>query len=129
MASLSTYLADALINHSNGVTAYTMPAVYVGLVTTASSAAGQGTEAAYTGYARVALATLMGSAASESASNTSAVTFPACTAGTSTIVGFILTDSATISGGNLLKFGTCSLSVSAGITPSFPIGDLTTTMS
>jgi len=129
VASLSTYLADALINHSNGVTAYTMPTVYVGLVTTASSASAQGTEAAYTGYARVALASLMGSASGESASNTSAVTFPACTGGTSTIVGFILADSATSGAGNLLKFGTCSLSVSSGITPSFPIGDLTTSMS
>ena len=129
MPSLSTYLADKLIDHSNGVTAYTMPTVWVGLVTTASSAAGQGTEAAYTGYARVALSTLMGAASAESASNTSAVTFPACTGGTSTIVGFILADASTISGGNLLKFGTCSLSVSTGITPSFPIGDLTTTMS
>lgn len=29
MATLSTYLADALINHSNGEAAYTMPTVYV----------------------------------------------------------------------------------------------------
>ena len=129
MASLFTYLADKLLDHSNGVAAYTMPTVYVGLVTTASTPAGPGTEAAYTGYARVALATLMGAASAESASNTGAVTFPACTGGTSTVVGFFTVDSATIGSGNPLKFGTCSLSVSSGITPSFPIGDLTTTMS
>ena len=31
MAVLSTYLADKLLDHANGKTAYTMPTVYVGL--------------------------------------------------------------------------------------------------
>jgi hypothetical protein len=129
MAALSAYLADKLIDHSRGVAAYAMPATYVGLVTTASSATGQGTEAAYPGYARVALSGLLGAASAESGSNSSTVSFPACTGGSSTVVGFIITDSATAGAGNLLWFGTCSLSVSSGITPQFAAGALTTSMS
>jgi hypothetical protein len=129
MPSLSTFLADKLIDHSNGVASYTMPTVWVGLTTTASTAAGQGTEAAYTGYTRVPLATLMGGASAESAANSGAITFPACTGGSSTVVGFATFDSATVGAGNLLKFGTCSLAVSTGITPSFAIGALTTSQS
>jgi hypothetical protein len=129
MAALSTYLANKLTDHSNGVTAYSMPTVYVGLTTTASTASGQGTEANYTGYARVALSSLMGAASAESASNTGAITFPACTGGSSTIVGWATFDSATAGAGNLLKFGTCSLAVSTGITPQFAVGNLTTSMS
>ena len=89
MAALSTYLADKLIDHSNGVTSYTMPTVWVGLCTTASTAAGQGTEANYTGYTRVALSGLMGAVAAESAANSAAINFPACTGGSSTIVRLV----------------------------------------
>ena len=191
MASLSTYLADALINHSNGVTAYTMPTVYVAALyasagawtastaitagevvvpttmnghlyicttagttgttqptwpTTSGGTLTDGTvtwtemtpdlqantsvpEANYTGYARVALASLMGSAASGSASNTSTVSFPAATAGSNLLVGLALFDASTA--GNLLKFGVSSstLAVSANITPQVPTGDLLTSMS
>ncbi len=129
MAALSTYLANKLIDHARGVAAYAMPTTYVGLVTTASSASGQGTEAAYAGYARVALSGLLSAASAESGTNSSAINFPACTGGSSAVVGFVITDSATAGAGNLLWFGTCSLSVSAGITPQFAAGALTTSMS
>lgn len=84
-------------------------------------------EAAYTGYARVAVArsgagwTVSGN----NVSNAAAVTFGACTAGSSSVTHFgIGTD---ISGtGNLILKGalTATLAVSAGITPSFAIGEL-----
>lgn len=84
-------------------------------------------EAAYTGYARVAVArsgagwTVSGN----NVSNTAAVTFGACTAGSSSVTHFgIGTD---ISGaGNLILKGalTATLAISAGITPSFAIGEL-----
>lgn len=87
-------------------------------------------EATYTGYARVAVArsgagfTVSGN----SVSNAAAVTFGACTAGTNTITHFAIgTDSS--GAGNLVESGalTASLAVSAGITPAFAIGALSTT--
>lgn len=84
-------------------------------------------EITYTGYARVAVArsgagwTISGA----NCSNAAAVTFGNCTAGSATATHFgIGTD---VSGtGNLLFKGalTASLAISAGITPSFAIGEL-----
>lgn len=84
-------------------------------------------EATYTSYARVAVArsgagwTVSGN----NASNTSAVSFPACTGGTNTITHFgIGSDSSGT--GNLFMSGalTSSLAVSSGITPQFAVGEL-----
>lgn len=84
-------------------------------------------EAAYTGYARVAVArsgagwTVSGN----NVSNAAAVTFGACTAGSSSVTHFgIGTDLSGV--GNLILKGalTATLAVSAGITPSFAIGEL-----
>lgn len=91
-------------------------------------------EATYTGYARVAVArsgagwTISGTAPTQAA-NAAAVTFGACTAGSNTITFFsvgLVTSGAT----EILASGalTASLSVSAGITPSFAIGQLTVTL-
>lgn len=85
------------------------------------------TEATYTGYARVAVArsaagwTISGA----NVSNAAAITFGACTAGSDTITHFgIGSDSS--GAGNLFFKGalTASRSISAGITPSFAIGEL-----
>lgn len=101
--------------------------LYVSLHTADPGEAGDQTtsESAYTNYARVAVArsgsgwTVSGN----SVSNAAAVTFPACGASGSTITHFgIGTDSSGT--GTLLFSGTCSLSVSSGITPSFAIGQL-----
>lgn len=84
-------------------------------------------EATYTGYARVAVArsgagwTVSGA----NCSNAAAVTFGACTAGSSTVTYFgIGTDAS--GAGNLIASGalTASLAVTAGVTPSFAIGAL-----
>jgi hypothetical protein len=82
-------------------------------------------ESAYTNYARVAVARSGAgwTVASANVSNAAAVTFPACGVTGSTITHFgIGTDAA--GAGTLLFKGTCSLVVSAGITPSFAIGAL-----
>jgi hypothetical protein len=101
--------------------------LYVSLHTADPGEAGDQTtsESAYTDYARVAVArsgsgwTVSGN----SVSNAAAVTFPVCGASGSTITHFgIGTDSSGT--GTLLFSGTCSLSVSSGITPSFAIGQL-----
>jgi len=87
-------------------------------------------ETAYGSYARQAVArsgagwTVSGN----TASNTAAINWPACSSGTSTITHFgIGTD---VSGtGNLLFSGaiSSSLAVSTGITPTAAIGAITTT--
>jgi hypothetical protein len=126
MAGFSTYLQQKVLDHVNGKTSYTMPTTYVALFTANPTDAGGGTEAAYTGYARVATSGLWNAASGTSATNSGAVTFGACTAGSSTVTGFGLYDAS--SAGNLLYWGTCSLSVSSGITPQFAAGALTITL-
>lgn len=91
-------------------------------------------EATYTGYARVGVArsgagwTISGTAPTQAA-NAAAVTFGACTAGSNTItffsVGFVTSGATEILASGAL---TASLSVSAGITPFFAIGQLTVTL-
>ncbi len=102
---------------------------YVSLHTADPGEAGDQTtsEANYTGYARVAVArsgagwTVSGG----NVSNAAAVTFGACTAGSSTCTYFGI--GSDLSGaGNLFFKGalTASLAVTAGITPAFAIGEL-----
>jgi hypothetical protein len=91
-------------------------------------------EATYTGYARVGVArssagwTVSGTTPTQAA-NPAAVTFGACTAGSNTItfvgVGFGSSGATELLGSGAL---TASLAVSAGITPSFAIGQLTITL-
>lgn len=99
---------------------------YVALYTVAPTDSTSGTEANYTGYARVAVARTSGgwTVSGNNCSNTAAITFGACTAGSNTVVAFgILTAS---SGGTILYWGdlTSSLAVSSGITPEFAAGAL-----
>ncbi len=106
--------------------------IYVSLHTADPTAAGTQTssEAAYTSYARVAVARTTGgwSLSGQTISNVAAINFPAATGGseTETFVGVGTASSGT---GALLWAGplTASLAVSNGITPSFAIGALTVT--
>jgi len=108
--------------------------LYVSLHTANPTAAGnQGSfEAAYTGYARQAIArSAVGfTLTSETITNAAAVTFPASSTGpeTETYVGIGLSGT-TGDSGTLLWFGqlTSPLVVNNGITPSIPIGDLAIT--
>ena len=85
-------------------------------------------EANYTGYARVAVARTSGgfTVTADTASNAAAVTFGACTAGSSTCTFFGI-GTASTAAGHLIASGalTASLAVTAGITPSFAIGAMT----
>ena len=68
------------------------------------------TEATYTGYARKEiLATDLSAAASGSKTNSAAITFAACTGGSSTIIGFAIVDALTL--GNILYWGTTTSKV------------------
>ncbi len=84
-------------------------------------------ECDYTGYGRVAVARTSGgwTISGNNASNTAAITFGQCTAGSNTATHFgIGTDSSGT--GNLILKGalTASLAISSGITPEFAIGEL-----
>jgi hypothetical protein len=110
--------------------------LYIALHTASPGAGGsQSTnEAAYTGYARVAVSrvggswTITGTTPTQIA-NAAAVTFPACTGGSETETYFSIgyqSSGAT----KILAFGalTSSLAVSNGITPSFAIGQMACTV-
>lgn len=102
---------------------------YVSLHTADPGEAGaqNATEATYTGYARVAVARSAAgwTIAAANVSNAAAITFGACTAGSDTITHFGI--GSDLSGaGNLFFKGalTATRAISAGITPSFSIGEL-----
>lgn len=83
----------------------------------------------YTGYADASTpAASMNAASAGSASNGTAVTFAACTAGSSSIVGFANKETSGTTG-DLRKYGTCTTTtVSTTQTPAtFAIGAYTTT--
>lgn len=143
--SLSNTFETALLNHifnnaaiANVGDASGLPAsatagnLYVSLHTADPGEAGsQSTsEATYTGYARVAVARSAGgwTVSGANAVNAAAINFPAATAGSNTLTHFGVGTSASGAGTLLLSGSlTASLSVSAGITPSFAAGQLTVT--
>lgn len=84
-------------------------------------------EATYTGYARVAVNRNSGgwTVSANNVSNTGAITFGACTAGTNAITHFSV--GVAVSGATKILYSgalTATLNVSAGITPSFAAGEL-----
>lgn len=118
-SGISQYGMSHLIDHLNGKTSFTMPAtVAMALATAAPTSTTTGatlTEAAYTGYGRQTLAGAAFNAATAAtpsvATNNGAITFGACTAGTSTLLGFMLADSASTGAGNALWYGTLTSTV------------------
>jgi hypothetical protein len=114
----------------------TAGSLFIALHTADPGEAGDQTtsEATYTGYARVAVArsgagfTVSGTAPTQAA-NAAAVTFGACTAGSSTCtyfsVGVAISGASVIIASGVL---TAQLAVTAGITPTFAIGALTVTL-
>jgi hypothetical protein len=122
MASFSDFLENAVLDHIFGDGALTVTApVYLALCTSVPTDASTGStivEANYTGYARKSIAAAdMSAAASGSKTNSNAITFAACTSGSSTIIGWAICDAATA--GNVLCWGTCTSTViSATQTPA-----------
>lgn len=120
----------ALVGDATGLRGSTaVGSLYVSLHTADPGEAGtQATsEATFTSYARVAVARTSGgwTVASGAASNTAAVTFPACTGGSNTVTHFGVGASSS-GAGKLLYSGalSASLAVSNGITVSFAAGEL-----
>lgn len=133
MASKSDYLENKILDHNLGDGAYTSPTAYVALTTATPTDASTGasiTEANYTGYARLIInASDMSAAASGSKTNSAALTFAACTAGSSTIIGFDIADNATTAAGNSLYWGTVTSKVidTSNTPPTIAIGALVIT--
>ena len=106
--------------------------LYVSLHTADPGEAGNQTtsEATYTGYGRVTVARTSGgfTVSGATVSNTAAITFGQCTAGSNTITHFAV-GTASTSTGQILYSGalTSSVAVSANITPQFAIGQLSIT--
>lgn len=101
--------------------------LYIALFTTDPGEGASTTdEATYTGYARASVArTTSGwTVSGNNCSNTAAVIFGECTAGSDTVTDFAVMTALT--GGDMLYYGdlTASLAISNGITPEFAIGDL-----
>lgn len=130
MSQASDWLEDRLLDHLICIdTTFTGAAtLYVALCTAAPTDASTGstiTEATYTGYARKSTtAADWGASSGGTKSNSAAITFAACTGGSSTVTHFAICDALTL--GNVFCYGTLTsqLAVSNGITPEFAIGDL-----
>jgi hypothetical protein len=126
-SGISQYAMPKLIDHLDGKTSFTMPAtVAMALCTTAPTSTSTGASIAeatgYTGYARQTLAGTAFNAATAAtpsvSTNASTITFGNCTAGTATLLGFALCDSATTAAGNMLWYGTLtSVVISTTQTP------------
>lgn len=118
MAGLSDATEKLIIDHIINKTAHTSATQYLGLTTVAvndSDTSATVTEANYTGYARL---NIPGSDWNAATGTTAAATtanqklFAACTAGSSTVIGWFLSPISTTAGaGNITYFGTCTSTV------------------
>jgi len=109
---------DSVLNdHTTNL--YTTP--HLALTTVAVGETDTGatlTEAAYTGYARKAIAAAdLSPAAAGSKTNSAALIFAACTAGSAVVIGWAVVNSAA-GAGDVILFGTCtSTTISTTQTP------------
>ncbi len=114
--------ATAIANVADNAATSPLTNLYVSLHTADPGEAGSQTtsETAYTSYARVAVARTTGgfTVTANSVSPVSDISFPACTAGTSTITHFGI-GTASSGAGKLLYSGTVTpnIAVSTGVTP------------
>ncbi len=131
--NMSDYMEGKLVALMQG-TSFTAPAtLYVGLSTTACSDSSVGTEVSGGSYARVAVTSnttnWTGPVSGDgTATNGTAITFPAPTANWGTITSAFISDAST--GGNMLicKSLTAAKNVNNGdAAPSFAIGGFTVT--
>lgn len=130
----SQYLISKLLNQIFNAAAYSFPAtLFMGLWTTAQTAASTGstgTEASYTGYARVSVTAnttnFPTSTAGAAITNGTAITFPANAGVLNTITFFAILDAATT--GNILYWGSItSTNINPGDTPQVVASALTVT--
>lgn len=119
LAGFSDAVEKKVIDHLTGKTAYTSPApLYLALTTQAvadTDTSASIVEPNYTGYGRIQIPAVDWNAAAgttAAATNANQKLFGACTAGTSTVIGWALTPVATTGGaGDIVWFGTCTSTV------------------
>ena len=140
MSAMSNYLETQIIVHIFRTGSFTKPSTLaVALVTIAVTDSDDGSTisevANANSYARVTLNPSDSNWAATSGgngqtSNSSVITFPEASGNWGTIVGAAILDSATYGAGNVLFYGTLSLSkpVSSGDTVSFNTGSFTVTL-
>lgn len=127
--NLTDFLESALVAHSVGKAAYTMPTVYLALFTAAPSDTGGGTEVTGGAYARVQVPAASWAAASGGSITTSAdVNFPTATASWGTVTHIALFDALTV--GNMLWYGplTTPKAIGSGDQFKMPAGQLTASL-
>lgn len=142
MSAMSNFLENALVDQLfRGQSAPTTSTLYVGLLTSAPSDAGGGTEVSGGSYARVSVSsslanwagtqsagsTVASSGTGGQTSNNAAITFPTPTAGWGTVTHFGIYDAA--SNGNLLFYGqlTIAKTINEADTVTFPAASLSIT--
>jgi hypothetical protein len=131
---ISQYLANKLIDHQLGKTAYTMPTVYVGVSSTTPTTLGTNvTEPSGGSYARIATSgASWNAAASGATTNATALQFAQATAdwvSGANLTHVVLYDALTT--GNFLGFGAVAVPKNAltGDTLGIPIDGVTVTLS
>ena len=143
MSAMSDYLENKLVDHVFRGQSYTLPVLYVGLLTAAPSDSGGGTEVSGGSYARVKAAagasqaltdwkstqndSLASTGTGGNTTNTNAVNFPTPSATWGTVTHFGIYDALT--GGNLLFWGalTIAKTINQSDTVTFPAGSLSIT--
>ncbi len=125
--SKTNYLENKVLDHSLGVTAYTMPTTYIAAFTAAPGEADGGTEGTGGSYARVALSGKIGAASNGTTVNSADISFPTASADWGTVTHFAVFDAS--SGGNMLHYGALVASkiIYSGDVLSFLAGQLTFT--
>ncbi|MBV8970880.1 MAG: hypothetical protein JO290_01165 [Sphingomonadaceae bacterium] len=130
--ALTTYAANAILNHLDGSAAFAKPTVFVGLLASNPTVAGtQTSELAYAGYARLATTAATWTAAAVGAANSAQqLTFGTKTdAGSVTASYWATFDAAT--GGNMIEFGALGTpkTINQNDAPFIPAGSFTRTAS
>jgi hypothetical protein len=115
VAGFSDYLELKVLDHIFNDPPYTAPTPYLALCTVVPDDTKTGAtivEATYTGYVRLAIAAAdMNPAAAGQKQNVNVLTGAACTALTSTIIGWAICDASGTGAGNVLCWGTCTSTV------------------
>lgn len=142
MSAMSDFLENALVDQLfRGQSAPSTGTLYVGLLTSAPSDSGGGSEVSGNNYARVSVAsslanwagtqgagtTVASSGTSGQTSNNGAITFPTPSGTWGTVTHFGIYDAA--SSGNLLFYGalTIAKTINQSDTVTFPAGSLSIT--
>jgi hypothetical protein len=126
MSGFSQTFAKKVLEVITGKAALSTPTAWLALCTVVPTATSTGatiTEAGYTGYARKEIpagewnAAVSGSPSS--IANHAKLEFAACTAGSSTVIGWALCDSGSTGAGNVIMWGTAtSVVISSTQTPA-----------